>query len=91
MEAWNVVVTLREGGFVDALETLAELGVVARTDYYNVLAMKVEDVAAFPDALQALAEEHPLLEHWGLGLCQLRTASCFNPGSSWKPRPRRWR
>ncbi len=64
MEDWNVVVTVREGGFAHALQTLAELGTVAPTDYYNVLAMRVEDVAAFPGALQAVAKKHPLLEHW---------------------------
>jgi tRNA(Ser,Leu) C12 N-acetylase TAN1 len=49
MEDWNVVVTLREGDFANTCEILKELGKVARTDYYNVLAMRVEDVAAFPD------------------------------------------
>lgn len=62
MEDWNVVVTLREGDFADICRSLEELGSVARTDYYNVLAMKVEDLAAFPDAMQALAKAVPALE-----------------------------
>lgn len=62
MKNWNVVVTLREGGFANTCKILAELGAVARTDYYNVLAMRVEDVAAFPDSLQALAKVNPALE-----------------------------
>jgi tRNA(Ser,Leu) C12 N-acetylase TAN1 len=62
MEDWNVVVTLREGSFADTCRSLEELGEVARTDYYNVLAMKVEDVAAFPAAMQELARVVPALE-----------------------------
>lgn len=61
MEDWNVVVTLRGGDFAKTCETLAELGTVQRTDYYNVLAIRVEDVAAFPDAMQALAKLNPAL------------------------------
>jgi tRNA(Ser,Leu) C12 N-acetylase TAN1 len=62
MEDWNVVVTLREGDFANTCEILKELGKVARTDYYNVLAMRVEDVAAFPDEMQMLAKSIPSLE-----------------------------
>lgn len=62
MQDWNVVVTLREDDFAETRRILESLGQVARTDYFNVLAVKVEDAAAFPDAMQALAEANPVIE-----------------------------
>jgi len=44
---WNVVVTLAEEGFRDAVHMLGKWGKVKRTHYYNVLGMKVEGVDAF--------------------------------------------
>lgn len=61
MEDWNVVVTLREDDFDQICTILEALGEVARTDYYNVLAIKVADVSAFADAIEALAQSNPLL------------------------------
>lgn len=48
---WNVVVTARDDGFDRAEAELRDLGEVARTDYYNVLVLRVEDPDAFLDAL----------------------------------------
>ena len=39
---WNVVVTVRSGQFAHARTLLAHLGMVHRTRFYNVLAMKVD-------------------------------------------------
>lgn len=44
---WNVVVTTRDDGFECSEEELEDFGFVSRTDYYNVLVMRVEDIAAF--------------------------------------------
>lgn len=44
---WNVVVTLSEQGFRDAVHLLGKWGVVKRSGYYNVLRMKVEKIDAF--------------------------------------------
>lgn len=44
---WNVVVTLSEQGFRDAVRLLGKWGVVKRSGYYNVLRMKVEKIDAF--------------------------------------------
>lgn len=58
MQDWNVVVTVQEHGFVDALRLLEQFGPVGKTKYYNVLVMKVEDVPAF---LTQLAERDAAL------------------------------
>lgn len=44
---WNVVVTLVEQSFREAVRLLGKWGTVKRTLYYNVLGMKVASPAAF--------------------------------------------
>jgi hypothetical protein len=45
MQDWNVVVTVQEDGFVDALELLEQFGPVEKTKYYLVgVVAHVEDV-----------------------------------------------
>lgn len=53
LENWNVVATVYDREFAAACRLLAPFGDVRRTDYYNVLAMRVDDVARFLDALEA--------------------------------------
>ena len=48
---WNVVVTLRQGAYREGARMLSELGQVGRTNYRHVLAVHVEDVRTFLDAL----------------------------------------
>jgi len=43
MKDWNVVVSVAEHGYKPARKALAEFGNVAKTDFYNVLVMQVED------------------------------------------------
>jgi tRNA(Ser,Leu) C12 N-acetylase TAN1 len=54
---WNVVVTVAEQGFRDAVRLLRKWGRVKRTPYYNVLGMTVESpdefLAAFAAAIAA--------------------------------------
>jgi len=59
MLEWNVVVSVYEDGYKDALRLLQPFGRLARTDYYNVLVMKVDDVSAFIDRLATLVAETP--------------------------------
>jgi tRNA(Ser,Leu) C12 N-acetylase TAN1 len=44
---WNVVVTLAERSFREAVRLLRKSGTVKRTAYYNVLGMKVADPEVF--------------------------------------------
>ena len=61
MEDWNVVVTVREHGFVQACEFLQMFGTVARSDYFNVLTLAADDPTAFPEALHRELERQPEL------------------------------
>ena len=55
---WNVVVTTHDEGFDRAESELEDFGRVARTDYFNVLVMKVDDPDAF---LEELADRATLV------------------------------
>jgi tRNA(Ser,Leu) C12 N-acetylase TAN1 len=59
MYDWNVVVSLHEGAFIQALKLLDKLGPVNRTAYFNVLVMKVEDIAHFLETLRQWEKEEP--------------------------------
>jgi tRNA(Ser,Leu) C12 N-acetylase TAN1 len=56
MHDWNIVVTVRNRGFVAACELLEPYGQVAKTDFFNVLVMKAEDPRSLMDALKARFE-----------------------------------
>lgn len=62
MEDWNVVVTVREHGYRQALEFLQVFGAVAGTEYYNVLTLRVADFSSFAALLQDALTQHPVLE-----------------------------
>jgi tRNA(Ser,Leu) C12 N-acetylase TAN1 len=55
---WNVVVTV-DRDFERAEAELEALGPVARTEYYNVLVMEVEDADAFLEELEDLGRLMP--------------------------------
>jgi tRNA(Ser,Leu) C12 N-acetylase TAN1 len=59
MHDWNVVVSVYEGQYVQALTLLDKLGPVSRTDYFNVLVMRIEDIAHFLETLRQWANEDP--------------------------------
>lgn len=59
MQDWNVIVTVREGTFQQARRFLETVGEVARTDYFNVLTAKVEDVRKSMEFLKVKVEEEP--------------------------------
>jgi len=56
---WNVVVTLAEEGFREAVRLLSKWGTVKRTAYYNVLGMKVENPGAFLADFAAAVADTP--------------------------------
>ncbi len=56
---WNVVVSTREHGFAYVFDLMREFGEVERTDYFNVLAVKVEDVDGFLEGMRDIVEQKP--------------------------------
>jgi tRNA(Ser,Leu) C12 N-acetylase TAN1 len=59
MKDWNVVVSLNEKGFSQAVNILKEFGPISKTEFFNVLVMKVEDITGMCDALKRRLEEDP--------------------------------
>jgi tRNA(Ser,Leu) C12 N-acetylase TAN1 len=56
---WNVIVTLAEDGFREAVRLLGKWGRVKRTSYYNVLGMKVENLEVFLAGFAAALADAP--------------------------------
>lgn len=56
---WNVVLSVHEGGFTRARTLLRELGPVSRTDYLNVLVMRVQDGRTLLETLQQRVAREP--------------------------------
>jgi tRNA(Ser,Leu) C12 N-acetylase TAN1 len=63
MKDWNLVVSVGKHGYSKAKHLLAELGAVSKTDYYNVLVMRVADPVAVLDHLSARARREAELDH----------------------------
>ncbi len=61
MEWWNVVVTVYERHYQLAYQLLAGFGSVAATDYFNVLAMQVDDPLGFLSDVAAATERDAAL------------------------------
>ena len=59
MHDWNIVVTVREGGFVRACRLLEMAGKVSRTEFFNVLVMRVDDIRQFLEWLLGRTGEDP--------------------------------
>jgi tRNA(Ser,Leu) C12 N-acetylase TAN1 len=57
MRGWNVVATIHDGGFRRACRLLSLEGELSRTEFYNVVVMKVPDVDRFLDWLEKLWSE----------------------------------
>lgn len=63
MRDWNVVATIYEGHFKAALQFLRTFGELGKTDYFNVLVLKVDDVQRFLDDLTWEFRVSPELKH----------------------------
>jgi len=59
MHDWNVVVSVHAEGFRGAFRLLKGWGEVAKTDFFNVLVLRVEDTARFMEGLRCRVEEEP--------------------------------
>jgi tRNA(Ser,Leu) C12 N-acetylase TAN1 len=94
---WNVVVTLAEQGFRDAVRLLGKWGRVKRTAYYNVLAMKVGNpdaflagfaaaVAASPGILNFVSHVVPAQETFDFGTAEEFEARARAIALAWTPK-----
>ena len=61
MTGHNVVISVHDRGYKRAREILEPYGRIHETDYYNVLAMTVEDTGAFLERLGNTSSHCPSL------------------------------
>jgi tRNA(Ser,Leu) C12 N-acetylase TAN1 len=63
MNDWNVVVTIQQGHFPEAIQFLETIGHVSKTDYFNVLVMNVDDIGQFLQDFSKAIEAVPEMEN----------------------------
>lgn len=61
---WNVVVTVDGPHYAEVKRALRDIGRVGKTEFYNVLVLRVEDPLAALDQLQAWRAETPEAGEW---------------------------
>lgn len=88
MREWNVVVTVRERGFIKACEILEQMGTVSRTGFYNVLVMKVDDIDAFLDAFAEDVARHEDTLEYVARVAPARTVFNFSTAEEFEDRAR---
>jgi tRNA(Ser,Leu) C12 N-acetylase TAN1 len=59
MQDWNVVVSVHDQGYTRARQVLSTYGDVGRTEFYNVLVLRVADRQAFMERFAAMVSAVP--------------------------------
>lgn len=59
MHEWNVVITVQPDGYNKARRLLDRFGPVSKTDYFNILLMRVDDQKQFLDVLLEESRRDP--------------------------------
>jgi tRNA(Ser,Leu) C12 N-acetylase TAN1 len=61
MRDWNVVISAREDGYTRARQLLRRFGPVSRTEYYNLLVMRVDDTHRLLEDLRTRLADDPTI------------------------------
>ncbi|BCG47994.1 hypothetical protein GEOBRER4_n2857 [Citrifermentans bremense] len=85
---WNVVVTVQEGGYQEALKVLRQFGEVGRTEYFNVLTLRVPDYRQFIEELHAEGERDPQLVHCLAGVVPVIQTFSFQTPAEFEEKSR---
>jgi tRNA(Ser,Leu) C12 N-acetylase TAN1 len=59
MHEWNAVISVHEHGFRRAIDVFADFGAVKRTEFFNVLLIRAEDINRMLESLRERALKHP--------------------------------
>ena len=59
MKDWNIVVTARDEGFDRTCDVLGRMGPLSRTEYMNLMVMKIHDVEQFVNRLTEMFSKDP--------------------------------
>ncbi len=59
MQEWNAVISVHEHGFRRAIDVFGDFGEVKRTEFFNVLLMRAEEVNLMLESLRERASKQP--------------------------------
>jgi tRNA(Ser,Leu) C12 N-acetylase TAN1 len=59
MQEWNAVISVHEHGFRRAIDVFGDFGEVKRTEFFNVLLLRAEDVNRMLESLRERASKNP--------------------------------
>uniref|UniRef100_C6E247 THUMP domain-containing protein n=1 Tax=Geobacter sp. (strain M21) TaxID=443144 RepID=C6E247_GEOSM len=85
---WNVVVTVQEGGYQEALKALRQFGEVGRSEYFNVLTLRVPDYRHFIEELLEEVERDPQLAHCLAGVVPVIQTFSFQTPAQFEEKAR---
>lgn len=85
---WNVVVTVQEGGYQEALKALRKFGEVGRTEYFNLLTLRVPDYRHFIEELREEGERDPRLVHCLAGVVPVIQTFSFQSPAEFEEKAR---
>lgn len=60
MQDWNVVVSVYDGAYNEARTLLERFGTVSKTDFFNILSMRVPDPRQLMETLRSEFEQDPM-------------------------------
>jgi len=59
MKDWNVIINVNQKGFNQAIRILGDFGLIGKTEFFNVLIMKVDNIPDMLENLRNHLEEDP--------------------------------
>ena len=59
MQEWNAVISVHEHGFKRAIDVFSDFGEVKRTEFFNVLLIRADDINRMLESLRERASKHP--------------------------------
>lgn len=88
MRDWNIVVTVREGGFAPACRLLDPFGLVVRTEFFNTLVMRTADPMRVLADLHRELAGNPAIAGWISRFIPLQHRFAFQSVAEFEARAR---
>lgn len=88
MHDWNTIITTREGCFVQACRFLEEFGPVRKSDFFNVLEMRLEEPFAVLRQIHSRLATSPEIAQWISRFMPVELTFTFNSLEQFEERAR---
>lgn len=80
MHDWNAVISVKDHGFTRAMNTFSRFGEVVRTEFYNILIIKANDMAGMLDRVSEQMSRDPELMSFLSRLVPVTKTFIFSSG-----------